>query len=125
MIFHATLRRTLRGLFAAVDHIVDSYCMSVSACGAHCLLPLHEFVYTIVHSYCNILNATIMLSLCVWSLFVYVSVAVYLSVRLSVCLSVCLGICSCCECPCACIILSLTSICLIALNGLLICLACG
>lgn len=79
MIFHATLR----GLFAAVDHIVDLYCMSVSACGAHCLLPLHEFVYTIVHSYCNILNATIMLSLCVWSLFVYVSVAVYLSVRLS------------------------------------------
>lgn len=76
MIFHATLRRTLRGLFAAVDHIVDLYCMSV--------LPLHEFVYTIVHSYCNILNATIMLSLCVWSLFVYVSVAVYLSVRLSV-----------------------------------------
>lgn len=82
MIFHATLR----GLFAAVDHIVNSYCMSVSACGAHCLLPLHEFVYTIVHSYCNILNATIMLSLCVCGRYLFMCQLQF------ICLSVCLSV---------------------------------
>lgn len=98
--------------------------MSVSAYGSLCLLPSHEFVCTIVHSYCNILNATIILSM--WSLFVYVSVSVLcLSVCLSACMSICLAVCSCCGCPCACIILSLISICLIALNGLLISLSCG
>lgn len=60
--------------------------MSVSACGAHCLLPLHEFVHTIVHSYCNILNATIMLSLCVCGRYLFMCQLQF------ICLSVCLSV---------------------------------